>query len=226
MTTYGRTNAVTGGGGTSTPTQTKEVQATAFPTVVTPDEGYALSQATVTAPANLTAENIKAGISIAGVEGSFEGTEVQVENPQQKFIYEVLNGKGNKSTDPITNVPGLNVYFSVNGFFSGRYIDSLDLSNCTFIFQSQTCDRIYQFSSKFTGSERIKISSNYDMYFGFGYSNLIDIPIGFTKLGQYSFARTAFKTDTIELTNENISDGIIPNGAFNHIYHLTYYIKT
>lgn len=76
MTTYGRTNAVTAGGGTPTPTQTKEVQATAFPTVVTPDEGYALSQATVTAPANLSAENIKKDVTIAGVTGSFEGAPV------------------------------------------------------------------------------------------------------------------------------------------------------
>lgn len=76
MTTYGRTNAVTAGGGTSTPTQTKEVQATAFPTVVTPDEGYALSQATVTAPENLSAENIKKDVTIAGVTGSFEGASI------------------------------------------------------------------------------------------------------------------------------------------------------
>ena len=67
---------MTGGGGTATPTQTKEVQATAFPTVVTPDEGYALSQATVTAPANLSAENIKKDVTIAGVTGSFEGEPV------------------------------------------------------------------------------------------------------------------------------------------------------
>lgn len=85
MTTYGRTNAVTAGGGTPTPTQTKEVQATAFPTVVTPDSGYALSQATVTAPANLSAENIKAGVSIAGVTGSFQGTEVQVPDERGAF---------------------------------------------------------------------------------------------------------------------------------------------
>ena len=72
----GSTNAVTAGGGTPTPTQTKEVQATAFPTVVTPDSGYALSQATVTAPANLSAENIKKDVTIAGVTGSFEGAPV------------------------------------------------------------------------------------------------------------------------------------------------------
>ena len=54
-----------------TPTQTKEVEATSFPVTVTPDEGYVLSEATVTAPANLTPENIKKGVSIAGVVGTF-----------------------------------------------------------------------------------------------------------------------------------------------------------
>lgn len=69
----GRTNSIVKTGGT-TPTQTKEVKATSFPTVVSPDSGYALSQATVTAPDNLTAENIKSGVSIAGVTGTYEGS--------------------------------------------------------------------------------------------------------------------------------------------------------
>ena len=69
----GRTNSIVKMGGT-TPTQTKEVKATSFPTVVSPDSGYALSQATVSAPDNLTAENIKSGVSIAGVTGTYEGS--------------------------------------------------------------------------------------------------------------------------------------------------------
>ena len=71
----GRTNSIVKTGGTTpTPTQTKEVKATSFPTVVSPDSGYALSQATVTAPDNLVAENIKSGVSIAGVTGTYEGS--------------------------------------------------------------------------------------------------------------------------------------------------------
>lgn len=71
----GRTNSIVKTGGTTpTPTQTKEVKATSFPTVVSPDSGYALSQATVTAPDNLTAENIKSGVSIAGVTGTYAGS--------------------------------------------------------------------------------------------------------------------------------------------------------
>lgn len=114
MTTYGTTNAVTAGGGTPTPTQTKEVQATAFPTVVTPDEGYALSQATVTAPANLTAENIKAGVAIAGVTGSFEGTEVQVIDPVAELLS--LRTDDASMTSPLTE--GKTVYYDdMHAFF-------------------------------------------------------------------------------------------------------------
>lgn len=69
----GRTNSIVKTGGT-TPTQTKEVKATSFPTVVSPDSGYALSQATVTAPDNLIAENIKKDVVIAGVTGTYAGS--------------------------------------------------------------------------------------------------------------------------------------------------------
>ena len=52
--------------------QEKTTQATAFPVSVTPDVGYdALTKVTVTAPANLSAGNIKSGVNIAGVTGSY-----------------------------------------------------------------------------------------------------------------------------------------------------------
>lgn len=52
--------------------QEKTTQATSFPVSVTPDVGYdALSKVTVTAPANLSAANIKSGVNIAGVTGSY-----------------------------------------------------------------------------------------------------------------------------------------------------------
>ena len=55
--------------------QEKTTQATSFPVVLTPDAGYdALSKATVTAPANLSASNIKSGVNIAGITGSYGPT--------------------------------------------------------------------------------------------------------------------------------------------------------
>lgn len=58
--------------GSSAKLAQKEVAPTSFPTVVEPPEGYdGLSKATVNAPENLSAENIKAGVDIAGVVGGY-----------------------------------------------------------------------------------------------------------------------------------------------------------
>lgn len=55
--------------------QEKTTQATSFPVSVTPDVGYdAMTKVTVTAPANLSAGNIRSGVNIAGVTGSYAPT--------------------------------------------------------------------------------------------------------------------------------------------------------
>ena len=41
--------------------------------VISPDSGKLLSQVTITKPATLISENIKNGVNIGGVTGSFEG---------------------------------------------------------------------------------------------------------------------------------------------------------
>ena len=63
--------------------QEKTTQATSFPVSVTPDVGYdALSKVTVTAPANLSAGNIKSGVNIAGVTGTYApSTQTKVTTP-------------------------------------------------------------------------------------------------------------------------------------------------
>lgn len=54
--------------------QTRTVTPTYFPYTVEPQSGYEyLSSAVVNAPANLTAGNIRKGVSIAGVTGTYEG---------------------------------------------------------------------------------------------------------------------------------------------------------
>lgn len=66
---------MTGGGGTRVETpdlQERTVKANEFPTVVEPQIGYdAMTRVTVTVPDNLTAGNIKAGVPIAGVTGTY-----------------------------------------------------------------------------------------------------------------------------------------------------------
>lgn len=56
------------------PTQTKTATPSASSQDVTPDSGKFLSKVTVNGDSNLVAGNIKSGVSIFGVAGSFEGS--------------------------------------------------------------------------------------------------------------------------------------------------------
>lgn len=54
--------------------KTVELSMTSGNQVVTPDSGKVLSQVTVTKPSTLVPENIKSGVSIGGVTGTYEGS--------------------------------------------------------------------------------------------------------------------------------------------------------
>ena len=61
------------------PEQTKTLLPSTIPQTVTPDEGYTLSSVTVdavnnTIDSNIKAENIKSGVTILGITGSYNGT--------------------------------------------------------------------------------------------------------------------------------------------------------
>lgn len=56
------------------PTQSKTVTPTSTTQNITPDSGKFLSKVTVNGDANLVAGNIKSGVSIFGVNGSYEGS--------------------------------------------------------------------------------------------------------------------------------------------------------
>lgn len=56
------------------PTQTKSVTPSASSQNITPDSGKFLSSVTVNGDSNLVADNIKSGVSIFGVSGSYEGS--------------------------------------------------------------------------------------------------------------------------------------------------------
>ena len=81
----GKTNALKKGG---KPEQTKTVEfnlGNNNSMIITPDEGYVLSRTEVSKPSTMLPENIKSGINIGGVIGTFEG-EVSEET-----IYQEIN---------------------------------------------------------------------------------------------------------------------------------------
>lgn len=80
----GKTNALKKGG---KPEQTKTVEfnpGNNNSMIITPDEGYVLSRTEISKPSTMISENIKSGIDIGGVIGTYEGEESEI-------IYQELN---------------------------------------------------------------------------------------------------------------------------------------
>ena len=211
----GRTNSIVKTGG-ATPTQTKEVKATSFPTVVSPDSGYALSQATVTAPDNLTAENIKSGVSIAGVTGTYEGGGGS--DPEAEFFKALVCT--NLPSNPANAPAGLITSHPITNWPQRVYVgpDGLDLSNITTVPGMSTIDLTYLFqfySGKSSdeaggpikfGNEKITMSHSY----------LMGLPEGGWELYVSSFSSCRFVNDII-LQEANVPRGEILAASFSDI---------
>lgn len=100
-------------GGSSIQIQTKtvELSMTTGNQTISPDEGYALSQVTVQKPSTLIPDNIKSGIVIGGVTGSYAGGGVTL--PTLKTPSISRNGGILNISNPSTNgsfVTGYKIY--------------------------------------------------------------------------------------------------------------------
>ena len=105
--------AITGGGGSgATQTKTVVLDMANGDQVVSPDEGYTLSQVTITKPATLVASNIKLGVTIGGVEG----TLVSGTNPTLNAPTIAKSNNTVTITNPSTNG---NFNYGFKGFNSG-----------------------------------------------------------------------------------------------------------
>lgn len=85
----GKTNALKNGG---KPEQTKTVEfnpGSANNITITPDNGYVLSSAQVNKPATMIPGNIKSGVDIGGVVGTYEGSTVS-----KGLIFKEYNSSG------------------------------------------------------------------------------------------------------------------------------------
>ena len=111
--------------------QEKTTQATSFPVSITPDVGYdALSKVTVTAPENLSAANIKSGVNIAGVTGTYAAalqtkvttptafpTVVNVDSGYDGMTKVTVNAPSNLSSGNIRN--GVSIA-GITGTYTGE----------------------------------------------------------------------------------------------------------
>lgn len=99
--------------------QNKDVKPAVFPTEVVHDEGYGgLGTVTVEAPDNLEAENIKEGVDIAGIIGTYSGTVTTV------GLKELLTNQLPASLEIDCENKNVNCYFGASS------LQNLKLMNC------------------------------------------------------------------------------------------------
>ena len=113
--------SILGVAGNVTPAKTEQTKTVTFSSdgqEVTPDSGLVLSKVTINKPANLLSENIKSGVTIAGVAGSYSGgTDYLAKHIEQSESYTYTNNN-------ITSIASLSLA-------EDKKITSIDCPNVT-----------------------------------------------------------------------------------------------
>lgn len=123
--------SILGVSGNVTPAKTEQTKTVTFSSdgqEVTPDSGLVLSKVTINKPANLISENIKSGVTIAGVSGSYSGgTDYLALRCNQTTNYSY-------SSNEVTEVGNY-------AFYNDKKITSVSLPNATNIsmYAFNTC---------------------------------------------------------------------------------------
>ena len=115
----GKTNALKNGG---KPEQTKTVEfnpGSNNSVTITPDQGYVLSSAQVNKPTTMVPSNIKSGVNIGGVVGTFEG--------ESNFVQKTCSSKNLNSSTRSVRVNHYDYYYFATITASKMYYNGTDL---------------------------------------------------------------------------------------------------
>lgn len=159
--------------------QSKTLTPSTLPYTITPDASYlGLAQAIVQKPNTLVASNIKSGVNIFGVNGSYTGspTLIQAQHFRTDGTTNVLTFS---NSSPVSTIFAFSVYCSTQGslttgdFFSGYYISLGTLGDSSTIATRQpilvdgrTYDKLWYptyISASSTGDQSVYVTASNNM---------------------------------------------------------------
>lgn len=201
--------------------QSKSTKATSFPVTVEPDSDYyGLEQASVTAPDNLTAENIKKDVTIAGVTGTYKGDTTLIAKIIERTLTEL-------TADDLADVTKIGDY----SFYHARTLTSVFIPG-NVLSLGQYCFASTTFSSVVFSAGLMEIGV--DAFFSANIT-AVDLPDTVKTIGNNCFAYCYYLTSAnipgsvtqlgsgvfsscILLESVVISDGIttLPSSTFNN----------
>ena len=209
--------------GTTTPSTlgTADIKPTAFPTTKNASDdgvdGY--STVTVQAPDNLVAGNIKSGVSIAGVTGTYEGSGGS--DPEAEFFKALI--RDNTTSNPANAPAGLIKSGYITSWPHSVYVgpDGIDLSNVNTPqgIGTVTIPYLYQYYSGGNGGSSYEAGGPIKFgneHIDMEHSYLMDLPEGEWKLYVSSFSGCKFVNDIV-LKEANVTTGVINGSAFSEI---------